>query len=295
MRELRFFQSDRQGAVEPFGGAHAASRGVVALLAVAVLLACGTKSHETYEVNGVVRAVDASAGQVKIAHEDIPGFMPAMTMNFDVVPASLLEAIEPGVRVRFTLERKATTLRITAISVVGHDTSTAAPDGFEVISERDPAPEFLLVDQNGRTLALSELRGKVVLLDFIFTRCPGPCPILTSTHVALQRRLPPDVAARTRFVSVSLDPEYDTPHELRRYAEARGADLRSWSFLTGEPHAVADVIDRYGIGRLREPDGTLNHTIATFLIDTEGRIARRYLGLEHPPEKLLRDLEEILS
>jgi protein SCO1/2 len=256
---------------------------------------CGTKSHETYEVNGVVRAVEASAGQVKIAHEDIPGFMPAMTMNFDVVPPSLLEGIEPGARVRFTLERKATTLRIIAISIVGHDLSGVAPDGFDGVSERDPAPAFHLTDQNGRTLALSDLRGKAVLLDFIFTRCPGPCPILTSIHVALQDRLPPEVASRTRFVSVSLDPEYDTPEELRRYAAARGADLGSWSFLTGEPHAVGEVIDHYGIGRLRGPDGTLNHTIATFLIDTEGRIARRYLGLEHAPEKLLRDLEEVLS
>jgi protein SCO1/2 len=262
---------------------------------MAGLIGCGAKSTETYDVTGVVRAIDAAQGQVKIEHEEIPGFMPAMTMNFDVTPPSLIEGIEPGARVRFTLERAATTLRVTQIEVLGHDPPAFVGGGMGGIPERDVAPAFDLIDEDGEALTLSDLHGKAVLIDFIFTRCMGPCPILTSIHVTLQRQLPADVASRTHFVSITVDPERDTPSDLRQYAKTRGADLRSWSFLTGEPETVEGVLERYMIGSYRSPDGTLNHLVATFLIDPEGRIARRYLGLEHPPEKILRDLKEILS
>ena len=134
-----------------------------------------------------------------------------------------------------------------------------------------------------------------MLLDFIFTSCPGPCPILTSSHVTLQRSLPPELRARTRFVSISLDPVRDTPMALRSYAQKRGADLTGWSFLTGDPETVARVVQAYGVGTLRSPDGQLDHLVATFLIDPEGRIAQRFIGLEHEPEELLRALESLSS
>jgi protein SCO1/2 len=265
------------------------------LAAVIVTIGCGAASRETYQVTGVVRAVEAAAGQVKIAHEDIPGFMPAMTMNFDVVPAKLLEGIEPGMQVRFTLEREATTLRITALTVLGHEPSAGVENGIGGIAERELAPPFELVDHGGRKLALSDLRGKAVLLDFIFTRCPGPCPILTSAHVTLQRQLPASVSSRTHFVSITVDPENDTPSALRTYAETRGANLGSWSFLTGEVEQVHDVLERYQVGWFRPDDGTLNHLVITFLIDPKGQIVKRYVGLEHPSEKLLADLEDTLG
>ena len=115
--------------------------------------------------------------------------------------------------------------------------------------------------------------------------------MLTSSHVTLQRLLPPELRARTRFVSISLDPVRDTPMALRAYALARGADLTGWSFLTGDPDAIALVLKGYGVGSMRRPDGQIDHLVATFLIDAEGRIAQRFIGLEHEPEELLRALE----
>jgi protein SCO1/2 len=169
----------------------------------------------------------------------------------------------------------------------------SAGSSSELASLRDPAPAFELVDQNGGRLALADLRGNLVLLDFVFTSCQGPCPMLTSAHVTLQRMLAPELRARTRFVSISLDPVRDTPMALRAYALARGADLRGWSFLTGDPEAVARVLEGYGVGTLRRPDGQIDHLVATFLIDAEGRIAQRFIGLEHEPEALLRALEAL--
>lgn len=263
--------------------------------ALLVLLACGAPSRETYEVTGVVEAVDADQGQIKIAHEEIPGFMPAMTMNFDVVPKTLLAGIEPGLKVHFTLEREATRLRITAIRSLGGEPAAGVGGGFGGLAEREPAPEFRLIDQDGRPVALGDLRGKAVVLDFVFTRCDGPCPILTSARVTLQRRLPESLVPQTHFVSISIDPESDTPARLRRYATDRGADLRSWSFLTGDPARVKETLRDYWVGWRPDGDGDIDHLVVTYLIDPEGQIARRYLGLEHPPEEILQDLEEVLS
>jgi len=196
------------------------------------------------------------------------------------------------------LERSATTLRITHLEVVAGAAGSAGTASVAAALDPAPlevAPDFELTDQRGETFSLSSLRGSIVLLDFIFTRCTGPCPILTAAHAELQHQLPAAVASRTHFVSVSIDPSYDTPERLRAYGESRGAKLERWSFLTGSQMAVQRVLTDYHVGTTRQADGTLSHLVATFLIDGDGKIVRRYVGLEHPPEKILADLEEILS
>jgi protein SCO1/2 len=204
----------------------------------------------------------------------------------------LLEKLSAGQSIDFTVEATGKSYRVVEATVTGAAGSAGVSGSFSgLASARDPAPDFELVDQSGAKLALADLRGKLVLLDFIFTSCPGPCPMLTSSHVTLQRLLPPELRARTRFVSISLDPVRDTPMALRAYAQERGADLTGWSFLTGDPEVIAQVLEAYGVGSMRRPDGQIDHLVATFLIDAEGRIAQRFIGLEHEPEELLRALE----
>jgi protein SCO1/2 len=266
---------------------------LAAALLAACAFACGERAASNrHEGHGIVRDVQAEAGQVLIEHDEIPGLMPAMTMSFDVPDRELLATLAPGQVIDFTVEHGEKSYRIVAATVKGETGSAGASGGFDDLAAvLDPAPEFELVDQNGGKLALSSLRGKVVLLDFIFTSCPGPCPLLTSAHVTLQRMLPPELRARTHFVSISIDPLRDTPPALRAYALARGADLTHWSFLTGEPEAVERAMKGYGVGSIRRPDGQIDHLVATFLIDAEGRIAQRFIGLEHEPDLLLRALE----
>ncbi len=280
------------------------------------LAGCGPQT-DNYDAAGTAKRIDAPARQITIAHDEIRGFMPAMTMNFDVAEGVPLTGIRAGDSVRFRLERSATRLRITRIeraegassssALVARGTSggergESGEGGEHEAGEEDlaplrteTAPEIRLLDQDGRAFTLSSLRGKAVLLDFIFTRCTGPCPILTSAHVRLQRRLGERLRGKMRFVSVSIDPEYDTPGRLRAYALAQGADLGSWSFLTGTAQEVARILEAYHVGRVRDSDGGLNHTVVTYLIDAEGRIRRPYLGLEVPPDQILADLSEALS
>ena len=274
---------------QPQTGLH----GFGALAVLVSLLACGIEAEQVYEVEGVVHAVDAEARQVRIAHEDIPGFMPGMTMVFDVADPALLQGLEPGHPIRFELKRRGASLRITGIAVLGPAT---LPPG--VSSQRPPglveAPDFELTDHRGQRFSLTQLRGKAVLLDFIFTRCAGPCPLLTRAHAEVQRALGDGVRERTHFVSVSLDPEYDTPERLAAYGRKLGCDLETWSFLTGSAEEVQSVIDAYHIGTVRQPDGSLDHQVPTLLIDPHGQIAQRYLGLEHPPAQIVENLQGLL-
>jgi protein SCO1/2 len=273
------------------------------LLLLAALLACDVaqQSQRARRVHGrgVVEAVDVAEKQVVIDHEDIPGVMPAMSMSFDVGDPRLLETLAPGQQIEFTLELREQSLRVVEARVLAETglagrSGTLEPAGFaRAVGEAQPAPDFALVDQDGRPVSLASLRGHVLLLDFIYTHCPGPCPILTARHVALQRALPPELAEKVRFVSISLDPARDTPAAMRAYATARGADLARWSFLTGDTAAVADVLERYGVGAQPGANGEIEHLVVTYVIDAEGRIARRFGGLEHRKETLLAALGSV--
>jgi protein SCO1/2 len=272
------------------------SRAACALLLVPALLclACGDGARR-YEARGVVREVRPEWKQVVIAHEDIEGLMPAMTMNFDVEDPALLARLERGQAIAFSVEADAQGYRVVEARVLGEGEGGAGPSLGALLPPREPAPEFELSNQFGDTVSLASLRGRVLVIDFIYTRCPGPCPLQTARFVELQRALPEALRDTTHFVSISLDPGYDTPERLRAYAEQRGADLAHWDFLTGPPQQVGDVVRRFGIGSLRRPDGEIDHLVATFLVDREGRIAERFVGLDHDTDELLGELERLAS
>ena len=273
------------------------TRCLATCVALAALVAC-REGGRRYEGRGIVREVDPGLRQLVIEHEDIPGLMSAMTMNFDVGDPKLLAEAQPGEAVDFEVSFDGRSYRITRLSRrenAPSETSGGGPRIAQAAAGGDPAPDFQLLDQDQHPVTLASLRGSFLVLDFVYTDCPGPCPILTSSHVTLQRSLPPELRRRTRFLSISLDPAKDTPQVLRRYGAARGVDFTTWSFLTGPPAEVSAVVSRYGVGTARQPDGTINHLVITFLIDAEGRIAQRYVGLEHPPEELAADLATLLQ
>lgn len=262
------------------------------LVVLALLLACD--SIQIYRVDGRVVSVDADGQRLKIAHEDIGDFMPAMVMHFDVAAPGLLAGVEPGMVVRFDLERRGSQLRILKLAVT--DVSGAGQAGATADFLTSAAPGFELVDQDGRTVRLEDLEGKALLIDFIFTRCPGPCPIQTAAHASLQRSLPPELAARTHLVSITLDPDHDRPEQMKAYALAHGADLSNWSFLSGASETVRKVAQAYYVlppGASKSSGGPINHVMARYVIDPQGRIAKRYAGPEVSQEVLMRDLAEI--
>jgi protein SCO1/2 len=261
-------------------------------------LACGAGRDTGFEGGGVVRGVLPEERQITIEHSEIEGLMPAMTMSFDVAAPALLQGLAPGDYVEFHLVRSGEAFVIDAISRPGGAGVAGESGGGSVTDEllgiEEPAPDFTLTDQIGNTVSLASLRGNPVLLDFVFTRCPGPCPVLTGIHRDVREGLRPADRARVQSVSITLDPAYDTPEVLRDYTAARRLDTEGWSFVTGPVEDVEAVVAAYGVGSIREPDGNIVHTLATFLIDAEGNIAKRYLGVRHEPADIRTDVESLL-
>jgi protein SCO1 len=260
-------------------------------LGLCVLAGCG--GAREYPARGVVFDVNREMHQVVIDHEDIPGLMPAMTMSFDVPDAELLERLEKGQAIEFTVAFDGESYRVVEARVVAEGAETGGAGFAGLADAADVAPAFALIDQSGRRVTSQELRGRTLLVDFVYTHCPGPCPIQTSREVRVQRLLPEALRDEVRFVSISLDPVRDTPEALRAYAEARGADLANWSFLTGPEAEVAEVVRAFGVGSTLAPDGEIEHMLVTFVVDPEGRVAERFLGLEVPAETIAEEVERV--
>ena len=161
------------------------------------------------------------------------------------------------------------------------------------LSRIGPAPDFALTLQDGARIGLADLRGKVVVVTFIYTTCADTCPLLTAKLVGIQRQLDTD-GARVRFVAITVDPEKDTPAALRRYAEGHGAKAPGWIFLTGTKGEIAEVARRYGIYVKRRPGGDVDHTFLTSVIDGEGVLRVQYQGVRFSPGEFLRDLRSLL-
>ena len=162
------------------------------------------------------------------------------------------------------------------------------------LSKIGPAPEFTLTNQDGKPLSLAALRGKVVAVTFIFTGCGNTCPLLTAKLVSIQRSLGSDFGRKVFFAAITVDPLADTPPVLKRYANAHGADLGGWAFLTGTPTQVSDIAHRYGVYYKKQPGDDVDHTFLTSVIDPGGTLRVQYLGVRFDPEEFLRDIRSLL-
>src|SRR6267154_2601399 len=140
-----------------------------------------------------------------------------------------------------------------------------------------PAPEFTLTSQDGTPVSLADFRGKVVAVTFIYTLCTDTCPVLTPMMSFVQDRLGPDFGRKIAFVSITVDPERDTPAVLKEYAEAFGANLGGWAFLSGAPETIREVTRRYGVFAAKTADGDIDHSFLTSIVDRRGILRVQYL------------------
>jgi protein SCO1/2 len=162
------------------------------------------------------------------------------------------------------------------------------------LSKIKPAPEFTLTNQDGKRLALKELRGKVLAITFIFASCVDTCPLLTAKLAGIQKRLGSDFGSKVHFVSITVDPERDTPEVLKRYAEAYKANLSGWAFMTGSQAEIREVAKRYGIYYKKTPRGDVDHTFLSSLVDQKGTLRVQYMGVKFNPDEMLRDLRSLM-
>jgi protein SCO1/2 len=158
-----------------------------------------------------------------------------------------------------------------------------------------PAPEFTLTSQDGAPVSLAGLRGKVVAVTFIFTRCTATCPVLTPMMSLVQERLGGDFGSKIVFASVTVDPEHDTPDMLKLYAQMYGVDVAGWSFLTGPPEVIADLTRRYGVFTVKDASGNVEHSFLTSIVDQHGILRVQYLGVRFDPDEFRRDLVSLVK
>jgi protein SCO1 len=174
-----------------------------------------------------------------------------------------------------------------------HGADPAAQE--QVLPKIAPAPDFALTSQDRAPVKLSDYRGRVVTVTFIFTLCADTCPVLTPMMSFVQDQLGEDFGEKIAFVSITVDPERDTPEVLKEYAQAFGANLAGWSFLTGAPDAIREVTRRYGVFAAKNANGGVDHTFLTSIIDQRGILRVQYLGVRFDPEEFRRDLISLLQ
>jgi len=165
--------------------------------------------------------------------------------------------------------------------------------GYPVVNKAaDCLPDITLTDQYGRQVSLTSFKGQPVLFDFIYTTCPGPCLVLTARMKLIAGQLGATLGTKVRFVSITVDPEHDQPPQLLAYSKAQGADIKGWSFLTGTPEQIDQVMARFNVRREREANGTIKHVLEFFLVGADGHPQLQYLASRADPKTIAADLRQ---
>jgi len=253
-------------------------RGLVLLLAV-FSGACAARHHAT----GLVLRVDRESSTLTVSHDEIPGVMGEMVMPFAVSGRAPLAGIRPGDRIGFRLlvgKDESHIDRVRLLSAAATDAGlTMSPAAPTLVPIGTIVPDFGLVDQHGRAVTLTSLRGRVTVITFIYTRCPLPdyCPRMITNLAAVRNRFRDRMGTDLTLLTVTFDPQYDTAERLLEYARANSADVPGWHFLTGAAEGIKQVCAAFGVEYW--PDqGLITHTLQTAVIDREGRLAAAVEG-----------------
>ena len=252
------------------------------------LTIAATGLAKTWRVDGMVIAVDRGARTMLVSHRPIENYMGAMAMPFRVENTQQLDALYPGVRIQFdvTVTKQGSLAR--NIRKTGEPDATIPPPK-ETVRIGDPVPDFSLTTESGNRICLADLRGKVVAINFLYTRCPLPdvCPRLAANFATLQRRFASRMGTDLIFLSVTVDPDFDTPVVLAEYAKRWGAKSAGWRFLTGDVRRVAA-----SLGEVYWTDeGSIGHNSTTSIVDRNGRLAATVAGSNWRLDQLENFLE----
>jgi protein SCO1 len=261
------------------------------------LTACARDKR--YPLIGQVIAVNTERQELTVKHEDIRGFMPGMTMPFRVKNPAQVAASRPGDLITATLVVRNSLGYLDEVTKTGE--APLPPDEpharkTPTIAPGDEVPEAELTDQDGRRRRLSDWRGKTIAVTFVYTRCPLPtfCPVMDRHFAAAQKVLKSDagLSSRVHLLSISFDPDYDTPAVLKAHAARVGADPETWSYLTGSREGIDRLAAGFGITIMRE-DGTMDeiiHNLRTAVIAADGRLVNVLNGNDWQPEQLLAEI-----
>jgi protein SCO1/2 len=272
--------------------------------------AVSKNSPQQYPMRGVVVSTDPSDGEVLLKHDAIPGLMPAMTMSYRLDNPSALSELHPGDLITATLlaDHDAvgpTNLRLKEIVVIAQARPDYKPTvNYHVPAKGDDVPNFTLLNQSGHKIDLKQFRGKVVVMTFIYTRCPlsDYCPRMSRNFATIDKTLQSDPALYkdTHLLSVSFDPTYDTPKVLRSYGAAYTGNyvnetFQHWDFAAPSVAELPSMEQFFDVGVTPGENGTLQHSLSTVVIGKDGKIFAFYPTNDWTPAEVLAEVHSAAS
>jgi len=283
----------------------------VVLLALSLSVATSASAEQRYSARGLILKLDLAHNTMIVSTDTIPGFMEAMTMPYSVRDAKELEGLKPGSLIDFTLvvekdSSYAEAIRVHSYQGLEPDPLTARrlkllnqvanPSAVKQLTIGDAVPDFTLIDQNRRPVKLSKLTGKVIALNFVYTRCalPNFCYRSSNNFGILRKRFKDRLGHDLILLTVTFDPVHDQPEALAKYAATWKADPRTWHFLTGSSADVRRVCDLFGEDFFQD-EGLMNHSLHTALISRNGKLVANLEGNDFSATQLGDLTETVLS
>jgi protein SCO1/2 len=286
---------------------------IVLLLSCITVLVYGCRprssaNEKRYPINGKVVAVNKNDRTATIEHRDIVGYMPAMTMPFKIKNDADLEMMKPGDQVTGSLVVNDTSSWV-EIATIAEGTAPLSPTAVIPGEPKpgDEVPDFGLTNQDGKRIHLAQYRGRALALTFVYTRCPQPdqCTLMSTNFATVDKELQkdPDAYAKSHLLTISFDPDYDTPKVLRSYGAShtgRYSDetFQHWEFATGTKDEVKGVAQFFGLRYFQDTesgDEQVIHSLRTAVIGPDGKLVKLYRGNEWKPAEIVSDLIALLT
>ena len=272
-----------------------------------LLVLAGCMLRRTYQVQGRIVGFGDDRRTLIVQHEEIEGLMPAMTMSFKVIDGTSLDdlVVQDAVAFRLVMTRDSSWIdnltvlpdsAVAAYPAGEPDPAFASPESAPMLLQGDSIPAFTLINQHGDAFELSDYRGRALLLTFIYTRCPLPeyCPRLSGHFQTLQTRLIEQYGDAAQQLSISFDPEHDTPEVLQAYARRYTDNTTQWTFATGSVEEIERITRAFGV--VYEENGQVfDHNLATALVSPDGRLHRLWRGNTWNPDEVMAALGKLLG
>ncbi|HEV8429983.1 MAG TPA: SCO family protein [Pyrinomonadaceae bacterium] len=275
---------------------------VLLMICVCLVASCRRSgSEQRYDLKGKVLVVEPHKHLVTVSHEDIKGYMPAMTMPFTVRSESDLQILAPDDEITATLVIDGSHSWLEDLIITRQSANTPAMPGVTMAKEGDEVPNFALRNQDNREIHIHDYRGRTLLLTFIYTRCPVPdyCTLMSNNFAQIDRALGQDAGlyAKTHLLSISIDPSYDTPQVLRSYGAAhteryQNETFAHWEFASGTTEQVKKIAAYFGLTYFPEKDQII-HALRTVIVDSDGKIAKIYSGNDWKPEEVVEVIHRL--
>jgi len=273
----------------------------VSLVLLFVLSSCkrhDTSNEKRYDLKGKVVAVEPDKQLVTISHEDIKDYMPAMTMPFTLPDEYYLQNLAAGDEINATLVIDGSHSWLENVAITRESVDPSATTGVTEAKPGDDVPDYTMVNQDGKDIRLHNFRGKVLLLTFIYTRCPLPeyCNLMSTNFAEVDRQLQKqgDAYSKTHLLSISIDPEYDTPKVLRSYGAAhteryQNETFEHWDFATGTKDQIKGVAQFFGL-RYFAGNDQIVHGLRTVIVGADGKVVKVYRDNQWKPEEVVTEM-----